>query len=136
MGMTLGGVIGFALARQFGQPIVRRLAGADDLNRLESLAAHHGWVMLIVTRPLPVLAEATLLLLGAMRPAWSSFLPALLLSNLGLALAYAAFGAMAETSGQLAVVLVLSVALPIAATALARQVLRHRMTRNERTENR
>jgi uncharacterized membrane protein YdjX (TVP38/TMEM64 family) len=131
-GMTLGGLIGFAVARQFGQPIVRRLAGAEDLARLESLAARYGWALLIATRPLPVLAEATLLLLGAIELTWKSFLPALLLSNLGLALAYAAIGALAKTSGHLPAVLILSVLVPIVATALVRKLLNRRSTIDEK----
>jgi uncharacterized membrane protein YdjX (TVP38/TMEM64 family) len=128
-GLSLGSVAGFAVAGCFGYPVAHRLASVDDLRRMELVSEQYGWLVLIATRPLPVLAEATVLVLGATGLAWRSFLPALLLSNLALATGYAALGAATESSGQLFVVLALSVAVPIAATAIVRRWIAQRQNR-------
>ncbi len=123
LGMTVGAAGGFALARWFGRPLAERFAAADDLKRMQALSDRAGPAMLVLTRALPVLAEASVLLLGAMRLPWRRFLPAVALSNLGLALAYAALGHFAYQNGHLAVALVASIALPVLAATLSRQWL-------------
>jgi len=123
LGMTAGAVGGFALARWFGRPLAERFAKADDLARMQALSDRAGPSVLVITRALPVLAEASVLLLGAMRLPWRRFLPAVVLSNLGLALAYAALGHYAYQHGSLPVALVASIALPVLATTLSRQLL-------------
>jgi uncharacterized membrane protein YdjX (TVP38/TMEM64 family) len=123
LGMTAGAVGGFALARWFGRPLAERFVAADDLHRMQGLSDRAGPGMLVLTRALPVLAEASVLLLGAMRLPWRRFLPAVALANLGLALAYAALGHFAYQNGHLAVALVASIALPVLATTLSRQWL-------------
>jgi uncharacterized membrane protein YdjX (TVP38/TMEM64 family) len=125
-GMTIGGVVGFALASWIGPAIVERITHYDDRARLEVLSERHGWLLLIATRPLPVLAEATVLILGSVGMRGRQFLPAILMSNLGLAAAYATLGAAARSSGQLALVLLLSVVVPILATVAARLALSRR----------
>jgi hypothetical protein len=68
----------------------------------------------------PVLAEASVLLLGMHGLSWRRFLPPVLLSNLGLALAYAAFGELAEKYSLLPLALGVSIALPVVMVALFR----------------
>jgi uncharacterized membrane protein YdjX (TVP38/TMEM64 family) len=123
LGMCMGSTLGFALARWLGHPMVRKLATPDDVIQLERLGARQGWLLLIATRPLPILAEATVLLLGAMHLRWSSFLLPMLLSNFALAFAYASIGAIGRSTGQLALVLIASVLMPLAATAVGRRLL-------------
>ena len=120
LGMTLGATIGFALARAFGKPLAQRFSSADDLRRMESLAEERGPAVLALTRPLPVLAEASVLLLGAVGVPWHRFLPVVTLANLGLATAYAGLGHYAGQEGNLAVVLAASIALPLLATTATR----------------
>ena len=127
LGMTLGAVIGFALARIWGRPLAARLSSADDLARLDRLAQDYGVWMLIVTRPLPLLAEAAVLLTGVSGLSWRWFLPCVMLSNLGIALVYSILGRMAFAQGHLLLALVASIALPILATATARRLLRERL---------
>ena len=122
-GMTLGAVIGFALVRVFGRPLAARLSSADDLRRMEMLAQRGGPAVLALTRALPVLAEASVLLLGAIGLPWRRFLPVVLLANLGLAVAYAALGHFAHQEGNLTVALAASIALPLLATMIARHWL-------------
>jgi uncharacterized membrane protein YdjX (TVP38/TMEM64 family) len=112
-GMSLGAIIGFALARWFGPPLVAWLTRRDDLDRTRLLAERFGPALLVLGRGVPVLAEATVLLVGMHGLSWRRFLPPVLLSNLGLAIAYAWFGGFAEEHHWLPLALGVSVAIPV-----------------------
>lgn len=121
LGLTAGAVLGFTLARLWGRPVALRFTGTDDLERMEVLSGRYGPAILAITRPLPALAEAAVLLLGVTRLSWRSFLPVVMLSNLGLALVYSAFGRWAQSEGQLPLALAASVALPLVAATIVRK---------------
>jgi uncharacterized membrane protein YdjX (TVP38/TMEM64 family) len=123
LGMTLGAAAGFALARCWGRPLAARLSTGDDLERMDRLANRFGPWVLIVTRALPVLAEAAVLLLGASRLAWSQFLPAVMLSNLGIAAIYSVMGSWARSSEQLPLAMAASIAIPLLAASAARHLV-------------
>jgi len=123
LGMTLGAALGFALARSWGRPLAERLAGPDDLARLDHIAERYGVWLVVATRALPILAEATVLLMGTMRLAWRQFWPAVALSNLGIALVYSVLGHLARSQGEIPLALAASIALPLLATAVARWLL-------------
>jgi uncharacterized membrane protein YdjX (TVP38/TMEM64 family) len=124
LGMTAGAVLGFALAKTWGRAIAARLASTDDLDRMDQLGRHFGPSIVVMTRALPVLAEAAVLLAGVTQLSWRWFLPAVMLSNLGIAVVYSALGSMARTQGELPLALAASIALPILATTIARRFLR------------
>jgi uncharacterized membrane protein YdjX (TVP38/TMEM64 family) len=130
VGMTAGAMLAFALARGWGRPLAERLVAADDLDRLDRLATRLGPGLVVLTRAVPVLAEASVLLLGLNRLAWRRFLPALWASNLGIALAYAAFGDAAGKHAWLPLALAISVAAPLGVMAIARWILSRRFTGN------
>jgi membrane protein DedA with SNARE-associated domain len=81
-----------------------------------------GPLLLVLGRGVPVLAEATVLLCGMHGLSWRRFLPPVLLSNLGLAIAYAAFGQLAERYQWLPLALAVSIALPVLMAAAFRLV--------------
>lgn len=126
LGMTLGATGGFALARWWGRPLVERWIAADELQRIEAASSRFGAYLVVVTRALPVLAEATVLFLGGTGLAWRSFWPAMALSNLGLAIVYATFGYLAREQGMVALALAASIALPLVAATIARKLLASR----------
>ena len=115
-GMTLGCVAAFALARAFGRPLALRLSSETDLSRVDALASRFGPMVLVLARPVPVFAEASVLLFGATRLSWPRFLLPMALSNLGIALTYAILGDRV----QLPIALAASIALPLLAAAVAR----------------
>ena len=115
-GMTAGAVLAFGLVRVFGRPLAKRLSNDRELARMDALASRWGVFVLVLTRPIPVLAEAGVLLLGTTRLEWWRFLVAVGLSNLGIAAAYAALG----NRVQLPVAVAASVALPLLTAAIAR----------------
>jgi uncharacterized membrane protein YdjX (TVP38/TMEM64 family) len=116
IGLNLGAGLGFFVGRRWGRPMAERLAGHEELERMWPLADQFGAILLVFTRALPVLAEATVLLLGLQRLAWRRFWPPVLLSNLGIAIGYAWMGSRAASQEWLPLALSLSVALPLLAT--------------------
>ena len=122
-GMTLGAVIGFVAARVGGRPLAVRLAGEAEVRRIDQLATRFGLQLVIFTRAVPILAEATVLLLGATRLAWGTFLLTVGFSNLGIAAVYSIFGSVASQHDALVPALVASIALPLAAIWIFRRWL-------------
>jgi uncharacterized membrane protein YdjX (TVP38/TMEM64 family) len=116
VGMTAGAVIAFAAARAFGRPLAVRLAGEEEMARVDALAVRLGALVLVVARPVPAFAEASVLLMGVTRLGWTPMLVAVGLSNLGIAAAYSALGDRV----QLPVALAASVVLPLLLAAAAR----------------
>ncbi len=120
IGLTAGGAVGFGLARYCGRPLVRRLCSAADLEAVDAAGGRLGIWLLAASRPLPVLAEATVLLLGTTELSWRRFLPTLALSNLGLALVYSVVGSLAYDRSAMPLALTASIALPLSAAATVR----------------
>jgi len=121
LGMTLGAMLGFALAKTWGRTVALWFAKGEDLDRLQRLTSAYGPTVLVVLRAVPVLAEASVLLVGIHNLSWRRFLPPVVLSNLGIALAYAGFGEFAEQNGWLPLALGVSVALPLLLAIVARR---------------
>ncbi len=126
LGLSLGCVIGFALAKWFGRPVARWFIQAEDLRSMETFSQRFGPLFLVIARPIPVFAEASILLVGVNRLTWRRFLPPMLVSNLILALGYAAFGKVAERNNWLPIAVIVSGAIPVLIAAIARHVLRQR----------
>ncbi len=117
LGMTLGAAIAFVLARFLGRPAALWLSGQEDLDRVDRLSRRYGAMVLVLARPVPVLAEASVLFLATTRLPWRWFLLPIMLSNLGVAAVYSALG----TAVPMPVALAASIALPLAAAAAARR---------------
>lgn len=119
VGLMLGAILGFGLARFAGRPLVVRLAREDDLQHIDQLSERIGTVLLIVTRPIPIFAEAAVLFFGATRLGWRRFLLPVAIVNLVIAAAYSALGSWL----QLPLALSLSIVIPVLATSIARRIL-------------
>jgi uncharacterized membrane protein YdjX (TVP38/TMEM64 family) len=92
IGMMLGALLGFALARWGGRPLAQRFSDQVELDRLDGLARRHGIWILILLRPVPVLAEASTLLMGLSSMRWAKFLLAVGPVNLFISLCFVALG--------------------------------------------
>jgi uncharacterized membrane protein YdjX (TVP38/TMEM64 family) len=92
LGMTVGAFGGFGLAKLLGKPFAKRFAEPEDLERIEGVAARFGPVALLITRPLPILAEACVLLMGTTELKWRRFWLPIVASNLAIAMIYAVCG--------------------------------------------
>jgi membrane protein DedA with SNARE-associated domain len=69
------------------------MVGDDGLARASTIMDRHGSWALVVCRPIPVLAESSVVFAGLVHSPVQSFVWMTTLSNLGIALAYAAVGA-------------------------------------------
>lgn len=120
LGMSLGAIVGFAIARQFGPPLVAWLTRTEDVSRTETLIDRFGPLLLVAGRGVPVLAEATVLLFGMHRLPWRRFLPPVLAANFALALAYSLFGEIAKQYESLLLALAVAVIIPVLMVAAFR----------------
>lgn len=124
LGMTLGAVIAFALARQWGRPLAVRLASDSQLAEAELACQQHGAWALVITRPLPILAEACALLMGGLQMRWRQFLPPVIASNFALGALYSVLGERAAEHGWLPLAVCLAAAAPFAALVWRRRAVR------------
>lgn len=125
-GMTAGAIVGFAASRAWGPACARRFSRPAELAWIERVRDELGPAVLLVTRGVPVLAEASVLWTGMHGLSWRRFLPAVLVSNLGLSVAYAGFGAVAEQHGWFPLALTFSIALPVVLSIVVRWCWRSR----------
>ena len=123
IGMNLGAVIGFVLARRWGEPLALWLSKEEDLQHMRRVSHRYGPLVVVLTRAVPVFAEASILIVGIHRLAWRRFLPAVLLSNFGIALSYAAFGDFAEQHQWFPLALAVSIAIPVLVAGAAHRFL-------------
>ena len=72
VGMMAGAILGYFLgARATGT--TRRFVGTDSLARAERVASDYGDWAIVICRPVPVLAEASVILAGLMHMPWRRF---------------------------------------------------------------
>ena len=123
IGMTAGAVVGFALARAMGAKFVSRRAGERDLDKSAALYHRFGPLALVLTRALPILAEACVLLMGASGLSWRRFLPPVIASNCAVSLTYAACGQYFQGRDALPIAVVASGTVPLLLALVARKWL-------------
>jgi uncharacterized membrane protein YdjX (TVP38/TMEM64 family) len=92
IGMMIGCLVAYVVGAQ-SAPLARRLVGPDGLTRAGHLADRYGVWAVVLCRPIPVLAEATVVFAGLVRAPFGQFLWVTAASNLGIAIGYAAVGA-------------------------------------------
>jgi uncharacterized membrane protein YdjX (TVP38/TMEM64 family) len=123
LGMTLGAVFGFGLARLFGEQFTKRYAGSKDLDQMARLTQKFGPLALVLTRALPILAEACVLLMGATRLSWKRFLVPVVAANFVVSITYAACGLYFKKIDALLVAIIASGTIPLCAALFARRWL-------------
>lgn len=99
---------------------VARFVGAKDIRRAAALADRFGDWALAICRPIPVLAEASVVLAGTLHTDRPKFGAITAISNLGISLVYSAIGAYSMKAESF----LLAFAGAIAAPALALAALR------------
>ncbi len=115
LGLMGGSTAGYALGRWAARPLAARLLGADDLDRAHRLAERAGPVALIVSRPVPILCEATPIAAGVAGMELRRFLLAVALGNLGVGVVYAAIGAAAIERTSTELLMLGAIGVPLAA---------------------
>jgi len=98
VGMTIGCGLGYWLGRRAGRPLAERFLGRDEVARAQRITGTLGPATLVLTRAVPVLAEATTVAAGLAAMPFGRFALTTGLSNAGIALVYVAWGAAAAGS--------------------------------------
>ena len=91
-GMMAGCLLGYAVGSR-GSTAARKLVGEDGIARAADLVKRYGDLTIVLCRPVPVLAEASVVFAGLVRAHYGRFLRLTATSNLGIAAGYAAVGA-------------------------------------------
>ena len=122
LGMTVGCALGYAFGAK-AAGAARRLVGEDGLARANQIMDRHGNWALVVCRPIPVLAESSVVFAGLVRSPLRPFVWMTTLSNLGIALAYAAVGAFSMEIQSFLLTFAAALALPGVAMLAGRRWL-------------
>jgi membrane protein DedA with SNARE-associated domain len=94
-GMMAGCVVGYGIGAR-GSAAARRFIGEDGIARASRLMQRYGDVTLVLCRPVPVLAESSVVFAGLVRADFSRFVRLTAAANLGIAMGYAAVGAFSR----------------------------------------
>lgn len=97
------GLLGFAIGRR-GGPLFARLVPASERRRADALLREWGDLAIVVTRPVPILAETVAVLAGASPLGWGRMTAATTAGSLPAALLYALTGATAARLDNVALV--------------------------------
>ncbi|WP_210529964.1 TVP38/TMEM64 family protein [Rubellimicrobium arenae] len=122
LAMTAGVVLSYLLGRRGGRPVARRLIGEDGIARAAGWLGRNGVWALALCRPLPVLAEASVLMAGLAGLRIGPVLAITGLANLALSAVYAGVGATAGGVGSFLLAVVAAFALPGLALLLAQRL--------------
>jgi len=125
LGLNVGACFGFAVAKSAGSAFRARWIQDRDVVSMKQFFQKWGVLTLVVTRPLPVLAEAAVVLLGLQGLSWKKFIPSVSLTNFGIAFAYCVLGEIAAKQEWLVAALAFSAAAPLLLMALLRKNLRN-----------
>lgn len=122
LGMTAGAVMGWWLGRTAGASSLSSLA-ADEREQLTRQQRRYGPLAVVLTRPLPLVAEATAVMAGATGMGCRDFCVAAGSGNLAIAVVWSLAGVLGQNADSLQWVVVGSLVIPVAITWL---VLRSR----------
>lgn len=96
MAMNLSACLGWLLGRFFSNCATRKI-GERDMRTLAAFDARNGVWLLVALRPVPVLAEASVLFSGIVKHHPAKAAAALVVSNAVVSVVYAAIGAWGKT---------------------------------------
>lgn len=132
LGVTSGSVLGFLLARFLGGRFLEPRLSESECHLLAERTERYGVFIVVLLRPVPIFAEASVLLLAVGRMSFWRFCFWLALSNLFLALFFSAFGQWAEASeiGEIPSILI-SLAIPILLLFTTRFFFQSRLIRQK-----
>jgi membrane protein YqaA with SNARE-associated domain len=115
--LSAGAALGYGLGTSGGRPLVRRMVGEREHDPAQRHAARFCASVHVLSRGVPVLAEASALLAGAFAMPLTRFGLVVGASNLGLALAYALLSRVGSFAGA-GFVLPFALGILVPATAL------------------
>ena len=124
-GMMAGCVLGYVVGAR-GAGAARRLVGESGLARAAASVRQYGDLTIVLCRPIPVLAEASVVFAGLAQAPFSRFARLTALSNLGIAVGYSALGAYSLTTNSFLVAFLGALVLPAIFMLISRSVFGHK----------
>lgn len=121
LGMTLCCLAGAWLGARPGRAAAGKIIGPEEIQRLERLSHRFGDWAIVLARPVPILAEASVVFAGMSRMPTGRLLLLCMLSNLAISAVYCAVGALAATRHSFLLAFLGSVALPAVFIVLGRR---------------
>lgn len=118
VGITLGHLLGFWLARRFGRPIVVRFAGEAGTERAEDLWNRGRVIGIVLSRPVPVLAESLSMFAGLTSMDWKRYAMIIAMANLPHSFIYAWAGSSLHDLASLNLLIAAGVGVPSVAYLL------------------
>lgn len=118
LGLTIGAVAGWWLGRRAAGRALERLDPAERA-ALQRHEQRIGPLLIVLTRPLPLLAEAASLFAGGAGMRLREFFPAAAAGNFAIALAWSFVGATGQSSEWLPLALAASLVIPVVLACLA-----------------
>ena len=116
VGLNLSALIGYSLASRFGWPFVKRFTRQETREQVQQTVDRWSLFTLAGFRPVPILAEASILLAGAYKVSPRKFWPPVLLGNLVVAISFVGLGKLAADNGWFSLAIPISICIPMALT--------------------
>lgn len=111
-GMTLSCLFGFWLGASGGRSMANKLVGGPELSRFEDMSRKYGAWAIVIARPVPVLAEVSVLFAGMGGMPFRKFMLITTLSNLGVSMVYAVIGAYSASVNSFLMAFLAGISVP------------------------
>ena len=118
LGLNVSTLIGYLMGWFFGWRAVQWFSSEEDVESVRKDIETWGIWTIVGLRPLPILAEASILLLGTYRYPMRKFWPPMLVANLLVSVCFVLLGTWYADQDNFIAGLVVSCALPIVALAV------------------
>lgn len=113
IGLNIAAAVGYWLGRSFGSRAVERFADPQTAASLEKLSRGSATACLVACRGLPIVAEASVLLMGIRKLPLGQFWPPVMLANAGVAAALCVLGSVSARYSFFPSALAISIAFPL-----------------------
>jgi uncharacterized membrane protein YdjX (TVP38/TMEM64 family) len=123
IGMNLGAWIGYVVSWYFGNAAVNRFTSEDEIEQTRNVVKRSGAWALVLLRPVPVLAEASVLVVGSYRISPLRFWIAVGSTNLVIAVLYALLGYYSQENEWFVLAMYLAIVVPVLVLAFCRSRL-------------
>jgi len=117
VGMTLGSALGYGVGR-----FAKGFLGKDEFEPIKQKLARYGWWAIALSRPMPVLAEAVSITAGAVLMPFPRYLFLSVLSNLAVAVAYAAAANFAWSNDYVVIYALVALTVPYGITVVYKKL--------------
>lgn len=113
--MTISCAIGYLIGAKLSASKLSRWLPTSEVDRITRLSKTYGKWIIVLARPIPVLAEATTIVAGMGRMSRGPFFLLCLFSNLGISLVYAVTGALSVSTNTFFLAVAFAFCLPVLA---------------------